>query len=389
MSDDPHPSSIDTSLSAKLFLRDMAGWSKQRSTQGLRAGGKSVYSAGFAIEHAKQLIISSLRSRDSKLGRPYSPFGVGGLTAVIGLSGLLFGHNGVVNDQHSADLIAPVVQAKAANQVALVNNDLMVDTADLHTIIPSDRLRDSVITHKVESGENLEKIAKEFNVSVDSLRYVNNLSSQDHISPGQNLTILPISGVLHEVKKGETLQSIADAWKVPVQGIVDVNWLDEPYTVVAGQKLVIPGAEIPKPTPTPDARKKSAPSRGLASAPVRGNGMFIWPVAGHLTQNFSYYHNGIDIGTGHRNLPIVAAGSGVVTFAGWWAGGGGYSVWIDHGNGYVTMYAHLSRIMVGVGQRVSQGQQIGLTGETGRAFGIHLHFMVERNHKVINPLSVL
>jgi murein DD-endopeptidase MepM/ murein hydrolase activator NlpD len=382
------PSSPNISLSPKLFAQDLSAWTSNLCSQTGEASGKSVLRTGYAVEHAKELIVASIRSRDSQLGRPFSPFGVGGLTAVIGITGLLFGHNGYVKDQLENRSVTPIVQAQTSNQVALVKSDLMVDNTDLHTVIPSDRLRDSVITHQIQSGETLESIAKNYNVSVDSLRYVNNLSSQDDIAPGQNLTILPISGVLHEVKNGETLQSIADAWKVPVQAIVDVNWLDEPYAVQIGQKLVIPGAEIPKPTPTPDSRSST---RNLAdSAPaVKGSGMFIWPVPGQVTQYFSYYHNGIDIGNRGKSAPIVAAGSGVVTFAGWWNGGGGNSVWIDHGNGYVTMYAHMSKIMAAVGQRVTQGTQIGITGETGRAFGIHLHFMVEYHHKVLNPLSVL
>ena len=87
--------------------------------------------------------------------------------------------------------------------------------------------------------------------------------------------------------------------------------------------------------------------------------------------------------------PIWASESGVVTFAGWWSGGGGYSVWIDHGNGYVTQYAHMSRISVSVGQAVARGEQIGNTGATGLAFGNHLHFNVLLNGRLVNPLSVL
>ena len=384
---DPIPSPSDISLNPKLFLRDLSGWTGQLCHNSLQAGGKTVFQAGYAIEHAKELAISSIRGRDSQLSRPFSSFVLGGHTAVIGVSGLLFGHNGLVKDQ--LNTIQPITQTQAASSnVALVKNDLIVDSADLQTIIPDDRLRDSIITHKIESGETLASIAKEYNVSVDSLRYVNNLSSQDDISPGQNLTVLPISGLLHEVKEGETVQSIADHWKVPVQAIVDVNWLDEPYSVKKGQKLVIPGAEIPK--PTPEHQNKSVLGNMANSAPTtQGSGRFVWPVPGQVTQYFSYYHNGIDIGNRGSSAPVVAAGAGVVTFAGWWSGGGGNSVWIDHGNGYVTMYAHLSRINVRVGQNVSQGTQIGVTGETGRAFGIHLHFMVEYNHKVINPISVL
>jgi murein DD-endopeptidase MepM/ murein hydrolase activator NlpD len=379
------PTISDTSLNPKLFIKDMSLWSGHLSSQGLKMTGRTVFQAGYAIEHAKQLIISTTRGRDSRLGRPFSPFGVGGLTAVIGVGGLLFGHNGYFKDQlNNANTTIPAVEARNFNQVALVKNDLIVDSANVQTTIPSDRLRDTIVTHAVVSGETLQTIAKTYNVSVDSMRYVNNLGSQDTIAPGQNLTILPISGVLENVTKGETVQSIADKWKVPVQAIVDVNWLDEPYTVNAGQKLVIPGADIPTPTPTP---VKTAVGSSVPAG--TGSGMFIWPVPGEVTQNFSYYHNGIDIGNRGANAPIVAAATGNVTFAGWWDGGGGNSVWIDHGNGYITMYAHMSKILVGVGQQVTQGTQIGITGETGRAFGIHLHFMVEYNHKVLNPISVL
>jgi murein DD-endopeptidase MepM/ murein hydrolase activator NlpD len=384
MSDLPPQKISDTSLNPKLFAKDISAWGGHLCAQGIKTSGHTVFQAGYAIEHAKQLLISTTRSRDSRLGRPFSPFGVGGLTAAIGLGGLLFGHNGYVQD-HLATT-TPTIQAGNYNQVSLVSNDMIVDSANVQTTIPSDRLRDSVITHTVATGETLEAIAKTYNVSVDSLRYVNNLGSQDHISPGQNLTILPVSGVLYEVKSGDTLQSIADKWKVPAQAIVDVNWLDEPYTVTAGQKLVLPEAEIPTPTPTPT---KAAPVANSGPAVGKGNGMFIWPVPGQVTQYFSSYHNGVDIGNRGISSPIVAAGTGTVAFAGWWDGGGGNSVWIDHGNGYVTMYAHMSKILVGVGQRVTQGTQIGITGETGRAFGIHLHFMVEYNHKILNPLSVL
>lgn len=383
---DLHEPQLQTSLSPKLFARDLGQWSVLRLSQSLQAGGKGVLQAGYAIEHAKQLAVSSIRARDSRIGRPFSPFGLGGLTAVIGVGGLLFGHNGLVQEQIAPQI--PSVQAQTSNQTAVVKNDLLVDSANVHTTIPDDRLRDSIITHQVQNGDTIESIAKQYNVSVDSLRYVNNLSSQDTVKPGQNLTILPISGVLHVVTKGETLQSIADQWKVPVQAIVDVNWLDEPYSVSVGQKLVIPGAEIPQPTPTPKVNS-SALALGGSTPAVSGNGTFIWPVRGQISQYFSYYHNGVDIADHNTNDPIVAAGTGTVTFAGWWDGGGGNSVWIDHGNGYVTMYAHMSKIMTSVGQHVTQGTQIGITGETGRAFGIHLHFMVEYNHKVINPLTVL
>jgi murein DD-endopeptidase MepM/ murein hydrolase activator NlpD len=78
-----------------------------------------------------------------------------------------------------------------------------------------------------------------------------------------------------------------------------------------------------------------------------------------------------------------------VVFAGWSPVGYGYLVEVDHGNGYKTGYAHLSRIDVSVGQTVGKGQVVGLMGATGRAWGVHLHFMIWESGRFINPLSVL
>jgi murein DD-endopeptidase MepM/ murein hydrolase activator NlpD len=77
-----------------------------------------------------------------------------------------------------------------------------------------------------------------------------------------------------------------------------------------------------------------------------------------------------------------------VTRAGY-ANGYGNLVVIDHGNGWVTYYAHLSRITVGKGQFLPVGSPLGYMGQTGHATGVHLHFEVRRNGKPINPLSVL
>lgn len=99
------------------------------------------------------------------------------------------------------------------------------------------------------------------------------------------------------------------------------------------------------------------------------------------------YHRGIDIAR-PSNYSILASDNGVVTAAGW-DGSYGYRVIINHNNGYQTLYAHLSNIYVSVGQVVPKGSVIGKMGSTGNSTGIHLHFEVTRNGKLINPLSVL
>jgi murein DD-endopeptidase MepM/ murein hydrolase activator NlpD len=125
----------------------------------------------------------------------------------------------------------------------------------------------------------------------------------------------------------------------------------------------------------------------------RGSGQFIWPVNGPITSPFcerrswEACHPGIDIGVG-SGTPIRAAGAGTVAMAGPMGGYGNYTC-LQHGGGIQTCYAHQSSIGVSVGQHVSQGQVIGLSGCTGLCFGAHLHFEVRVNGAVQNPLSYL
>lgn len=128
-------------------------------------------------------------------------------------------------------------------------------------------------------------------------------------------------------------------------------------------------------------------------------GMFANPCPGaRLTSSFGYreaplagastYHKGVDLGTGAYNIPTYAAQAGIVTYAGP-SGAAGNLVTIDHGNGLVTKYMHHDKIYVKPGDRVEKGQQIGLSGTTGNSTGNHLHFQVEKNGAVINPLLYL
>jgi murein DD-endopeptidase MepM/ murein hydrolase activator NlpD len=131
----------------------------------------------------------------------------------------------------------------------------------------------------------------------------------------------------------------------------------------------------------------------IPAGPIRGGGRFIWPVNGPITSPFCEQrawescHPGIDIGV-PAGTPIRAAGSGSVVIAGWVSGYGNYTC-VDHGGGISTCYGHQSAIHVSVGQRVAQGQVIGLVGCTGLCFGDHLHFEVRINGSVTNPLSYL
>ena len=129
--------------------------------------------------------------------------------------------------------------------------------------------------------------------------------------------------------------------------------------------------------------------RGLMRTPISGArissrfGMRRHPVLGYTKM-----HTGVDFAAG-RGTPIHAAGPGIVIHAGW-RGGYGRTVMIKHPNGYVTLYAHQSRLAPGIrkGVKVRQGQVIGYVGATGRVTGPHLHYEVRINGKPVNPLRV-
>jgi len=140
------------------------------------------------------------------------------------------------------------------------------------------------------------------------------------------------------------------------------------------------------------AQIQAAQSASSYSPPAsRSASGFIWPVSGPVTSPFGMrwgrMHTGIDIGVPY-GTPIRAAASGQVIYAGWMDGYGNL-VFIDHGRGISTGYAHQSRIAVSNGQAVTQGQVIGYVGCTGHCFGPHLHFEVRVNGTPVDPLAYL
>lgn len=141
--------------------------------------------------------------------------------------------------------------------------------------------------------------------------------------------------------------------------------------------------------------QRKVAERSRVGAVARGSGVFSWPLQGRLTSRFGairrwgggFRHTGIDIAAPH-GTPVMAADSGEVIFSGWWDGYGKALV-IDHGKGRTTVYGHLSRIYLQVGNAVAKGQTIGLEGSTGYSTGPHLHFEVRINGTPVNPMPYL
>jgi len=250
----------------------------------------------------------------------------------------------------------------------------------------SGEVRGEVVEYVVKKGDTISSIAQKFGVSVDTVLWANHLRSAQKIKIGQRLKIPPVSGIVHTVRRGETVYSIAKKYQVDPQNIVDFPFNtfsnDETFALQIGQTLIVPNGVMPKAKPVP-----RLPAATVAVGTV-GKGTFIWPTSGRITQRYSWYHPAVDIA--NKNAPpIVAADAGTVVSVVYARYAYGHHVVIDHGNGYRTLYAHMSNIYVKPGQKVSQGQSIGQMGSTGRSTGTHLHFEIIKNGRKINPLTAL
>lgn len=228
--------------------------------------------------------------------------------------------------------------------------------------------RRGIIEYVVEPGDTLSSIAAKFEISLETILWANDLKSKSIIKPGQKLIILPVSGIVYHVKKGDTLSEIAETYKGEVEEIVAFNELSDRDDIFIGDILIIPDGKMPSRVPY------------IAAIPVGESYFSIFPCEGKITQGLHYY-NAIDIANS-CGKPVVAVASGTVQRVKYgWNGGYGNYITILHPNGVVTLYAHLSKILVVSGQPepVSAGDIIGYIGNTGRTIGgtgCHLHFEV-------------
>lgn len=341
---------------------------------------KRLYRAFIHFESGKDFLVGKLTFGRGKLARPFIHSGMAAL--------LLLGMALAPVIASSYPGLSPNWQEAPAPSAVLS----AATTADPQTsTMISVKPRAEIVNYTVQPGDTVSGIAQKFGISVDTIRWANDLQSISAIKPDQVLKILPITGVAHKVKKGETIYSIAKYYSTDPQGVVDfpfntfVN--DETFALAVGQTLIVPDAVMPKVTPwAPGAYiAQKTPSAGAVSA----TGIFVWPTSGSISQPFRWYHKGIDIA--NKTAPgVLAADAGKIILAGWPDGRGyGNRVIIDHGNGFQTLYAHLSKIYVVTGQTVNRGDLIGQMGSSGRSTGIHLHFEIYKNGVQVDPLSYL
>jgi len=236
--------------------------------------------------------------------------------------------------------------------------------------------------YKVQNGDTISGITKKFGLTnISTLISVNDIGNVRQLAAGQKLKIPSIDGIVYSVKAGDSLEKITKAYNVSLNTLLDVNELNS-EVLTAGQLLFLPGVSLDSKTlKTAMGDKFIMPisAKFRWSSPY---GKRIDPIAG-----VSSFHTGTDMAC-PTGTPILAAMSGKISNTGTNRVYGNYVI-IDHGNGYQTLYAHMSKIIATKGQWVSQGTRIGLVGSTGYSTGPHLHFTVYKNGKMVDPMSVL
>ncbi len=237
-------------------------------------------------------------------------------------------------------------------------------------------------TYTVKSGDTISGIAIKFGLkNISTLISINDIGNVRQLGAGQKLKIPSIDGIIYTVKSGDTLSSVAAANKIKLEVLLDVNELTS-ETLTKGQQLFLPGVGL-------DQKTLQSRMGELFIIPIKASFRWSSPY-GWRADPFTgvqSFHTGTDMAC-PEGTPILAAMSGKISDVGTNRTYGNYII-INHGNGYQTLYAHMSKTIAKKGQWVSQGTTIGLVGSTGYSTGPHLHFMVYKNGNRIDPMTVL
>lgn len=259
------------------------------------------------------------------------------------------------------DLLIAENPEDVAGFVIIDNAFLASHGSSLSNILPT---RDGLMIYKVQSGDTLSGIAAKFGISLNTVFWANpELNQRSVLRVGQELIVLPISGVAHEVKDGETLGGIAASYGVDPNIIIKHN-----NKISVGSTLIIPGVKQQQQIVSYQS------SRGLPNLA----GYFAIPTTGWNWGRL-HHNNAVDIANA-CGAPIYASAEGlVIQVNSGWNRGYGVDVVIEHPNGVFTRYAHLQKSAVERGQFLVQGDVLGYMGNTGNTHGptgCHLHFEV-------------
>lgn len=209
-----------------------------------------------------------------------------------------------------------------------------------------------IISYTVQTGDTLSGIASRFGISQNTIIWANNLN-RTAIRPGQELIILPISGLFHLVEREDSIEKIANRYQAEVEEILAFNEINK-NELREGDIIIIPGGK--KRRPVPAANHVSPPMVSSRSASLQpSSSWLIPPTSGIITQK-TFDDMAVDIAN-RCGTPIFAVAAGVIQRTGYHSIAGRY-IRVLHPNGVVSFYAHLSEISVSQGEPVSQGDLI-------------------------------
>lgn len=344
---------------------------------------RKVVNATVAFEKYKNRFVRIFMAKRGRYNRPFLHFAT---MTVLGLGVLIGPFLAETYPVFSSNTSTVLGAQRVEQQSVIVGEDVFQTDV-------SAKPRDKVLTYTVQKGDTLSTIAKKYQISEDTIRWSNDITG-DAITVGDELKILPVSGIAHKVQKGDTVYTIAKKYTTDAQKIVDFPFNDfanpETFALVEGQMLVVPDGIKPSEQPL---RRNDVP-RVFVAAPVPiAGGSFAFPLPSNtgISQFASWYHMALDI-TAPYGTPIYSAQNGTVTrvSVGTYDSGYGNNVWVSNGNGVETHYAHMMSVNVSAGQSVSSGSTvIGWVGLTGRTTGPHLHFEIRQNGSLVDPMTYL
>ena len=275
------------------------------------------------------------------------------------------------NPTNSASNTVPVIDGQ------VLSPDLTgIDGTDINTPVNT-----QVSIYVVREGDTLSGIAKLFGVSVNTIVWANdslNISRTSPLKTGQTLVILPVSGINYVVKKGDTIQKIVSKYKADLTEVLRYNDITVNSPLAIGDTVIIPDAELQVSIPTKMSFKINLNEPAYNTNGPDYPGYYIRPIKGGIKTQGLHGYNAVDLAD-RVGTPIYAAAAGTVIVSEYnsgWHGGYGNFIIISHSNGTQTVYAHLSKNIVHVGDYVAQGQNIALMGSTGNSTGPHVHFEI-------------
>ncbi len=230
--------------------------------------------------------------------------------------------------------------------------------------------RVKVKEYTVRFGDTLSEIATKHRVPLSMIAASSKVKEYDMIKPGQKLLIPERPGLIYRLRKGDTLAAVLHKYSVKLEDVVEENPNLEDFDIIEpGVNIFLPNAKIPRPPVT-----WSSPLRSRVTS------RFGW--RRHPIYRRRHFHTGIDLAAVSRSVHNVRTGK--VIYAGY-LGAYGKVVVVRHNASFKSLYAHLSKIYVKPGSYVKRGKVIGISGNTGRSTGPHLHFELIRNGRPINP----